>query len=143
MSTVVKYNTSNISKFLEDFDKYAIGMDDWFRRVSSIAPIQTNYPPYNTIKESETDYRLEVALAGFKKDEISVYTESGKLVIDGNKKETEQNEYVYQGLATRAFTREWTLPDDLEVKGVSFVDGLLTVRLTRIVPEHQKKKVWF
>ena len=83
----------------------------------------------------------ELALAGFKKKEVYVYTQDGKLFVEGQKedKETESN-YLHKGLAQRSFTRSWTLSDDTEVRSVDFEDGLLTVTLGRIVPEHHKRK---
>ena len=85
----------------------------------------------------------EIALAGFSKKELKVYTEYGKLVVEGKKetKETE-SEYVYQGLAKRSFNRAWSLSEDIEVRNVEFKDGLLTVKLGKVVPEHHAKKVY-
>lgn len=140
---LAKYNTQNLQKFLDDVERYSIGMDEWFHRFSSLHQTETNYPPYNVIKESNTEFRLEVALAGFKKNEVTVYTENNKLFIEGHKEFDSEKEYVHRGLATRAFNRSWTISDDVEVKDVSFEDGMLTVRLCKVVPEHQKKKVWF
>lgn len=141
MTLLAKYHSSDIQKLMNDITKYTIGMDDWFDRI--VVPTDTNYPPYNVIKKSENELRLEVALAGFKKSDITVYTENGKLTIDGHKETDNGKEYVHRGLANRAFSRSWTLPEDLEVKNVEFEDGLLSVDLVRIVPENQKKKVWF
>ena len=142
-TTLAKYNTGNIEKFFNGLDKYSIGMDEWLHRINSIHQTEVNYPPYNIIKESNTSTRIEVALAGFKKEQISVYTENNKLFIEGQRDSTEEGEYVHQGLAQRAFTRVWTISDDVEVKEVNFEDGLLNIKLTRIIPEHQRKKVWF
>jgi molecular chaperone IbpA len=141
MTMLAKYHTGDIQKLMNDLTKYTIGMDDWFDRI--VVPTDTNYPPYNVIKESDTELRLEVALAGFAKNEVTVYTEDGKLVINGHKTTDNDKEYVYKGLANRAFDRSWTLPDDLEIKNVKFEDGLLSVSLSRIIPENKKKRVWF
>lgn len=143
MTLLAKYHTGNLDKFLSDIEKYSIGMDEWIHRMGAIHQTESNYPPYNTIKESETEFRLEVALAGFKKNEITVYTENNKLFIEGTKEVDSGKEYIHHGLANRAFTRVWTISDDVEVKNVSFEDGLLTVKLARVIPDHQKKKVWF
>jgi molecular chaperone IbpA len=140
---LAKYNTQNLQKFLDDVERYSIGMDEWFHRFSSLHQTETNYPPYNVIKESDIEFRLEVALAGFKKNEVTVYTENNKLFIEGHKEFDNEKEYVHRGLATRAFNRSWTISDDVEVKQVIFEDGMLTVRLCKVIPEHQKKKVWF
>ena len=141
--TLAKYNAGNIEKFLNDIDKYSIGMDEWIHRFNSLHQTESNYPPYTVVKESNTATRVEIALAGFSKKEISVYTENNKLFVDGQKDSTEDGEYLHQGLAKRSFTRVWTISDDVEVTGVEFDDGLLVIKLTRIIPEHQKKKVWF
>ena len=141
MYSLSKYNTNNIEKFVNDVQKYSIGMDEWLNRMTSVQ--QTNYPPYNVIQESAADIRLEVALAGFKSNEITVYTENNRLIIEGTKDVDGGKEYVYQGLSNRAFSRSWTISDDVEVNEVHFEDGLLTVKLSKIIPEHQKKKVWF
>ena len=143
MYTLAKYNAGNIEKFLTDIEKYSIGMDEWLHRFGAQHQTDTNYPPYNVIKESNTEFRVEVALAGFKKDQITVYTENNKLFIEGEREINHDKEYVHHGLANRAFTRTWTISDDVEVKEVNFEDGLLTISLCKIVPEHQKKKVWF
>ena len=142
MTLLAKYQTDNIEKFLRDVDRYSIGMDEWFHRMGTLHQTESNYPPYNLVKEDNITFRLEVALAGFKKEEIIVTTESGKLFVEGQT-EKEDVEYVHQGLAKRAFTRSWTLSDDVEVRNVVFEDGLLTIELKRIIPEHQQKKVWF
>jgi molecular chaperone IbpA len=143
MNTIVRYNTGNIQKFLNDIDKYSIGMDEWFHRFSALHQTESNYPPYNVIKESNTEFRLEVALAGFTKNQITVYTENNKLFVEGTKEHDNQKEYVHQGLAQRAFTRAWTISDDVEVKQVTFDNGLLNIQLVKVIPDHQKKKVWF
>jgi molecular chaperone IbpA len=140
---LTQYNAGNIEKFLNDVNKYSIGMDDWFNRIGSLHQTETNYPPYNVIQESNVDFRLEVALAGFKKSEITVFTENNKLFIEGDKEVNHEKEYVHHGLATRAFKRAWTISDDIEITEVTFEDGLLAVKLSKVVPEHQKKKVWF
>lgn len=143
MTLLARYNTDNIEKFLNHVEKYSIGMDEWFHRMGTLHQTDTNYPPYNVIKVSNIEFKVEVALAGFKASEITVYTENNKLFIEGQKETDNGKEYVHQGLATRAFVRSWTISDDVEVKEVHFEDGLLDIHLTRIIPEHQKRKVWF
>lgn len=142
MTTLTKYNTSNLSKFLDDLMPYSIGLDDYFSRLSTFNT-QTNYPPYNLIRESDHHYRLEVAAAGFKSDELHVYTENNQLVIEAKKEDKESVNYVYRSLSHRNFQRVWNMSDDVKVNSVDFKDGLLVVSLERVVPEHQKKKVYF
>ena len=103
---------------------------------------QGNYPPYNLINVSNCISKLEIALAGFKKDEVKVYTEYGKLVVEGKKEEKEEENYTHRGLAQRSFTRNWTIADATVVKEVLFEDGLLTVTLGKIVPDHHARKDW-
>ena len=84
---------------------------------------------------------MEIALAGFKKDELKVFTEFGKLYVKGKKEESENvGEFVHKGLAQRSFERVWTVTDDTKVGSVKFEDGLLTVELNKIVPEHHARK---
>jgi molecular chaperone IbpA len=140
-TTLTKYNSGNINKLIEDIERNTIGMDEWFTRLGTLHESTTNYPPYNLIKESSTQFTLEIALAGYKKEDIEVSTEWNKLFVECKKAPTEY-EYMHNGIARRAFTRTWTLSDDVEVSDVSFVDGLLTIKLQRVIPEHQKKKTY-
>lgn len=142
MTALTKYHTANLDKFLQDIDKYSIGLDEWFHRFNTLHQTESNYPPYNLVKEDSITFKLEIALAGFKRNEISVTTESGKLFVEGQT-EKKDSQYIHQGLAKRAFTRSWTLSDDVEVRDINFEDGLLTIELKRIIPEHQQRKVWF
>ena len=100
-----------------------------------------NLPPYNLIEVNNVESRLEVALAGFKKDEVHVFTEIGKLHVQGKKEESKDaGTFRHKGLANRSFDRVWTLADDTEVREVEFRDGLLVVRLGKIVPDHHARK---
>jgi len=138
MSLLQRYNTANINQLMERIQRNAIGLDSYFDNI--LGQEVVNYPPYNLIAVTEDESRLELALAGFSEKEVSVYTERGKLVIQGNKEEKEDVTYYHRGLAQRSFTREWTISDDTEVGNVEFADGLLSVTLKKIVPEsHQKK----
>ena len=102
---------------------------------------QQNYPPYNIVHVNNVESRLEIALAGFKKDEVHVYTEYGKLYVTGKKGDEEAGvEYQHRGLAQRSFERAWEITEDVVVKEVTFEDGLLTVQLTKVVPEHHTRK---
>jgi molecular chaperone IbpA len=130
------------AKYLLEIQKNSIGMDEWFKRFDTAFETHTNYPPYNLVRESNIDFRLEIALAGYKREDIEVTTEWNKLFIEAKKVGDTDDEYLHQGLAKRAFTRSWTLSDDVEVKDISFENGLLTIKLNRVIPEHQKKKVY-
>ena len=144
MNTLARYTASDIPALLDKISKNSIGMNEYLNRVFDLHETTTNYPPYNLVQVSNVESRLEIALAGFKKKEVNVYTQDGKLFIEGQKedKETETN-YLHKGLAQRSFTRAWTLSDDTEVRSVDFEDGLLTIILGRIVPTHHQRKDWF
>ena len=93
---------------------------------------------------SNVESRLELALAGFKKAQVNVYTQDGKLFVEGQREDGETGtEYVHRGVAQRSFTRAWTLSDETEVRSVTFEDGLLTIVLGKVVPEAHKIKDWF
>ena len=131
------------AKYLDTIHRNSIGQEDWMRRLDNAFEAgDVNYPPYNLVKETDTRYRLELAIAGFSKEDVEVTTESNKLTVEGKQKDADTAEYVYRGLASRDFTRTWTLSDDVEVNEVDFTNGLLTVRLNKIVPDHQKRKVY-
>ena len=109
-----------------------------------MGPQLTYYPPYNLVAITEDEFKLEIALAGFSETDVKVFTERGKLVIEGSRStDTPEDAYVHRGLAQRSFTRAWTIADDTEVRSVEFVNGLLTVTLGRIVPEKHQKKFWY
>ena len=99
-----------------------------------------SYPPHNIFKTKE-GYCLELAVAGFKKEEIKVYTEEGNLYIEGLRDDSPiETEYIYRGLAFRRFSRAWKMPDDLQVAEVTHSDGLVSVIFRKIIPEAQRRK---
>ena len=142
MTNLASYHSANLPELMKIISKNGIGMDDYLDRFfTNSYETTTNYPPYNLIHVNNVESVLEIALAGFGKKELKVYTEYGKLIIEGQKeiKETE-SKYVHQGLAQRSFTREWTLSDDVKIRDVQFKDGLLTVSMGKIVPEYHTRK---
>ena len=141
MGTLARYHAANLPELFEKISRNSIGMDDYLNRFWDDVGTTSNYPPYNLIQVNNVESRLEIALAGFKKDEVSVYTEFGKLYVQGKKEESKDDgEFVHKGLAQRSFTRVWTISDDTEVRGVEFTDGLLLVQLGKIVPDHHARK---
>ena len=130
------------AKYLLEIQKNSIGMDEWFKRFDTAFETHTNYPPYNLVKENSVNFRLEVALAGYKREDIEVTTEWNKLLVEAKKVDDTDSEYLHKGLAKRAFSRTWSLSDDVVIGDVSYADGLLTIKLNRVIPEHQKKKTY-
>ena len=120
--------------------KNSVGMDDYFNQFFNFDST-TNYPPYNLVQINNVDSRLEIALAGFSKEEVKVYTEYGRIVVEGKKEKTEEeSEYLHRGLAQRSFQRAWALSEDITVKDVKFADGLLTIKLGKVIPKHHARK---
>ena len=141
MTGLQRYRAADLPDLMDRITKHSIGMDEYFNTFFNSPEQNSNYPPYNLIHINNHESRLEIALAGFKKDEVKVYTEFGKLYVEGKKEESETvGEVVHKGLAQRSFSRAWTLTDDTEVRQVSFEDGLLVVELSKIVPEHHTRK---
>ena len=140
MNTLARYHANNLPELMEKITKNSIGLDDYLNRFWDEST-KENYPPYNLIQLNNHESKLEIALAGFKKDELQVFTEFGKLHVEG-KKETSETDgtFVHKGLAQRSFKRVWTVSDDTKVGSVKFEDGLLTVQLNKIVPEHHSRK---
>ena len=140
MTNLARYHAANLPALLDKISKNSIGMDDYLNRFWDL-DTSSNYPPYNIVQVNNVESRLEIALAGFKKDEVRVYTEFGKLYVEGKKEESKDvGEFVHKGLAQRSFTRVWSLTDDTEIRGVGFTDGLLVIELGKIVPDHHARK---
>ena len=140
MNTLARYHADNLPELMEKIRTNGIGLDDYLNRFWDEST-KENYPPYNLIQLNNHESKLEIALAGFKKDDLKVFTEFGKLHVEGKKEASETNgTFVHKGLAQRSFKRVWTVSDDTKVGSVEFVDGLLTVELNKIVPEHHARK---
>ena len=141
MGNLSRYGANDLAALLERINKNSIGMDEYFNRLFTLHETTTNYPPYNLVTVSNVESRLELALAGFKKKEVYVYTQDGKLFVEGQKEDKETGtDYVHRGVAQRSFTRSWTLSDETEVRSVVFEDGLLSITLGKVVPEAHKRK---
>ncbi|QHI95534.1 Hsp20 family protein [Aristophania vespae] len=121
----------------------AIGFDRMIRLAGNAANAQSpsSYPPYNIEKTNETDYALTMAIAGFSSDDLDITLEDNNLVIRGNIPENnKQHNWLYRGIATRAFERRFTLADHTEVEEACLENGLLTIKLRRLLPEATKPR---
>ncbi len=138
---IQRYRAADLPELMDRITRNSIGMDDYFNEFFNLHEAQSNYPPYNLVQVNNVESRLEIALAGFKKEEVNVYSEYGKLFVEGQKEEKETDtKYQHKGLAQRSFKRVWTLSDETEVRDVKFEDGLLSIELGKIVPEHHSRK---
>ena len=141
MTNLARYYADDLPALLERITRNSIGLDDYFERIFDVQQTSSNYPPYNLIQLNNHESRLEIALAGFKKEEVHAFTEYGKLFVEGEKADAEsESTFIHKGLAQRSFKRAWTLSDDTIVKDVTFEDGLLSITLGRVVPEHHQRK---
>src|SRR3954447_13083788 len=131
-----------------DFAPYrrsTVGFDRLFDMLenSNVGQTQENYPPFDLIKKGENDYCIELAVAGFKPDEIDITAQQNVLIVSGRKaEETQQagSDYVYRGIANRSFERSFALADHIQVKGADLKDGLLSIELVREIPEAMKPR---
>lgn len=126
----------------ETYSPVSIGFEDMFRRLDALADNpQQNYPPYNLVKLDDERQQLQLALAGFLREDIEVSVERKNLNINVSKTYETDGEYVHKGIAQRSFSRNWQLSDETVVDEVTYIDGLLRVTLRREIPEEQKRKV--
>ena len=140
MTNLARYHAANLPDLFDKITKNSIGMDDYLNNFFNSDFPQSNYPPYNLIQLNNHESTLEIALAGFKEDQLQVFTEFGKLYVKGKKEESEvTGEFIHKGLAQRSFERIWTVSDDTKIGSVKFEDGLLTVQLNKIIPDHHAR----
>jgi molecular chaperone IbpA len=138
---------TNLSAFgpgFKDFDKYFVGFEDQFSRLSKMHDDLTksipNYPPYNIKKTGENTYAIELAVAGFGKQDIEIELAEGKLIVKGTTSDNTDENFLFKGIANRAFTRAFALDDQIEVQDAEMINGMLRIFLERIIPEHKKPK---
>jgi molecular chaperone IbpA len=127
------------------FRRSTVGFDRLFDMLenSSLGAAQENYPPFDLIKGGENEYRIELAVAGFKPEEFDITSQQNQLIVSGRKtEETEQkgSDYIYRGIANRSFERRFALADHIKVTGADMKDGLLVINLVREIPESMKPR---
>ena len=132
---------------MRDFDltpmwRSTIGFDRLFDLIDDSLRLQgqDNYPPYNVARGGEDHYRISLALAGFKPEEITVTAKQNMLTVEGRKVENGDHEYLFQGISGRSFRRQFNLADYVEVTGASLENGLLQIELMRKLPEAMKPR---
>ena len=141
---MTKYLPQIFGESFKDFDKFFVGFDDQFNRLQKLHDDITknipNYPPYNIRKVDDTHYVIEMAVAGFGQNEIDIEIDGGKLVVKGNVSQEAEDNFLFKGIANRAFTRTFALNDQVEVKDAELFNGMLKIALERLIPETQKPK---
>jgi molecular chaperone IbpA len=138
MNQLVRFDTNALNRALVGFDSL---FDNFEQRFAN--QIQQNYPPYNILKHDEDTYEIEIAVTGFDKDEVVVEIDQNNLIVKGQRKEVSLAEptYLHRSLATRDFTRSWTLAEHMEVGEGRIKNGVLTIELKRVVPDSLKPRV--
>jgi len=122
------------------YSPFSVGLDEVFNRLEAMSGHNTSYPPYNLIKHDAANYEIEIALAGFKSEEIEVSTEQNILRVTSKiEKRDSERTYLHKGLSKRSFNNSWQLADDVRITSVDFADGLLSISLEKVIPEHQKR----
>lgn len=138
MNTLTKFDLTPFNRATVGFDRVFDILDRQFAN-----SVSTTYPPYNIIKEGEDSYKIEIAVAGFREDELEITVKDYVLTVTGEQKREEDAEnptYLHRGISARSFTRTFTLGDHVEVKGAVVENGLLVINLEREVPEAAKPK---
>ena len=121
---------------------FTVGFEELFDKLYGLETNSVGFPPYNIIKIGEYNYQIEMALAGYNKKDIEIEIIEGELSISSKKNEPflKESEIVHKGIATKNFTRKFTLSDEIQVKSADFSEGMLTIKLERIIPEHKNQK---
>ena len=141
--------TSKDLSIFNSLKPFSIGFDDMFDQFESMLGngglVQNNYPPYNIRKVGNEKYAIELAIAGFNKNDVEIEYEDKLLTVKTKKNqktvEKDSNEMIHRGISQRSFSRSFTIADDVEVKGADLKDGLLTISCEKIIPEQKKKKL--
>jgi molecular chaperone IbpA len=135
---LVRFDTNALNKALLGFDSL---FDNFEQRFAN--QINNNYPPYNIVKKDDNHYEIEVAVTGFLPEEITVEIDQNQLIVKGQRQRSDDTDvqYLHRGLATRDFTRMWTLAEHMEVDAGSIKNGVLRVAIQRVIPEALKPRV--
>ena len=142
--------TSKDLSIFNSLRPFSVGFDDMFDQFESMLgngslAVQSNYPPYNIRKAGKDKYAIEVAVAGFSKDDVEVEIEDGLLTVKTKDvkrtEEKEGDEVIHRGISQRSFARSFTIADDVKVNGAELKDGLLTISCEKIIPEIKKKRL--
>lgn len=137
MNQLVRFDTNALNRALIGFDNL---FDTFEQRFAN--QLNNTYPPYNVLKHSDDSYQIEIAVTGFEKEDISVEIDQNSLIVKGSRKEIDIKNptYLHKGLATRDFTRMWTLGEHIEVGDIKMKNGVLIIPLNRVIPDNLKPR---
>jgi molecular chaperone IbpA len=137
MNAITRFDTQALNRALIGFDQLFNNVE---RRFAN--QVQNNYPPYNVLKHDDNHFEIEIAVAGFEKEDIKIEVDQDQLIIRGQRlKDEDSDKYLHRGLAARDFERSWTLAEYMEVGDAELTNGILRVKLTRIVPDALKPRL--
>lgn len=127
---------------LAPFRRSSVGFDRLFDMMenSAAGQGQENYPPFDLIQLDDHEYRIDLAVAGFRSDELDITAQQNLLIVSGRKKDEDGSRFIHRGIATRSFERRFALADHIQVRGADLKDGLLSVELVREIPEAMKPR---
>jgi len=137
MNAITRFDTQALNRALIGFDQLFNNVE---RRFAN--QVQNNYPPYNVLKHDDNHFEIEIAVAGFEKEDIKIEVDQDQLIIKGQRlRDEDTDKYLHRGLAARDFERSWTLAEYMEVGDAELTNGILRVKLTRIVPDALKPRL--
>jgi len=130
----------DLDRLFDQFNQIAVGFGPMFRDFQHTT---SNYPPHNIITVSDTEFYLELAVAGFKKNEVSIQEENGMLTITADKAESSAGDqtYQYRGIAKRSFSKSFRIAEHFEISGANMEDGILTVKFVKNAPVSKPKLI--
>lgn len=144
---MTKFYPAIFNDHFKDFDKFFVGFEPQVAHMQKLHDDLTknipNYPPYNIRKNGENSYTIELAVAGFGESEIDITIDGGKLIVKGNvdaATDALEDNFLFKGIATRAFTRAFAIDDHIEVKDAELFNGMLKIALERMIPEEKQPK---
>lgn len=144
---MTKFYPAIFNEQFKDFDKFFVGFEPQMAQMQKLHDDLTknipNYPPYNIRKNDENSYTIELAVAGFGESEIDITIDDGKLIVKGNidaATDALEDNFLFKGIATRAFTRAFAIDDTIEVKNAELFNGMLKIALERMIPEEKQPK---
>jgi molecular chaperone IbpA len=138
-----KFIAADMAEILDNVRPFTVGFDRMFNNLETVSEVASNYPPYNIVKTSDEEFVIEIAAAGFTKDEFNIHVvpEGNKLVVQGVQDRGEdKRDFYHKGIASRNFTRTFALSEDVEVLDADFDNGMLYISLERIIPDEKKPK---
>jgi molecular chaperone IbpA len=123
------------------YEPFTVGFDRALRRLDSLAEVKApSYPPYNIVQVDDDNYVVELAVAGFTEQDLSIELKEQVLTVTASVEKNDESKYVHRGIAKRNFTRSFTLADTIEVVNANLTDGMLRIELRNLIPEHKKAR---